>query len=1008
MSFRGKNGEDEANCMNLDINICEDNEYRCNNGMCIGENFRFDGFYDCADGSDEQELSVSRTEGYYKSLLIEREERNCGSKTFSCDDGTCFTSPFYCNSGLREAFSTKLFANTHEINSTDTLCWQAMICSMASVLDWFKLRQTVCPKYYFFPSKFLTSYFSTYFMCILRTRLIDSRKDCLVGDDELYPFTCSTNKTLGCKYIRNEVSENLNDYFIFQELCNGITRFKNPEVNSETDEDNCQEWKNSCKNRAESCSVYKNSLNNTMIDRIIFHCNRGLLLNAKDGTDRCLCSPGYSGERCQNQNRRILLIISVNTSGFDNHLSPALRLVASLISESNNEVYSISQMTHLFSNHKSFWRYLVTLRYPNELNSNHFYVNIDVFLLFSKTVSHLSSWRYEIPFQHILPVNRIRAHLQLNQVKNNNTCSLCSNGKCINYQNNFTKFYCLCNTGWYGKYCDHQFIENITSCALGAQVLFKNICICPLFSFGYKCYIELDLLQTKCANGGTLLVEYSSSLCLCPKGFHGSTCQLKDASIMIKFSNTEYNEKRIPVIALHLLDLYNDINVTDLKVRTVYSNVHVPSILPTIYLHERSSLPSFILVQLYVDKTNVEGEFYLIALLKPRVNKLVIDMKNIIRCPHVKTLLNSTIINKYSRWKRYKQYFRICLINDQKCFVDEQYVCLCDNLNRFECLWFDHQASNCIGKGNCQNGGHCVEPSLENEPIKFACFCPSCTLGDICQFTTTASYSISLDALVGRHGAVGNSSLFYIFFIGLIFNLFSFIILCHSTCQDKIGSEFSILCLTVVGQFGLIEFVVKFIFLYLSSISYECTYWSCIITESTIIFLSALFDFLTACIAIERTFIIIQGAKFIRSRSKFIAKYITLPIVITMTFGTTFHKVFYRKVINDFRTNEPSWWCILEINQPIVKTYDIVKNIIHFMLPLAINLLTVLYFLFATTQRKYRMSNRQANETTSYYMILRGEFNHHIAFIVSPIIFGVFQTPRLIVAFSLVCIQTAW
>jgi hypothetical protein len=40
---RCSNGIDEENCDKLEFNECEDDEYRCTNGMCIAEEFWFDG-----------------------------------------------------------------------------------------------------------------------------------------------------------------------------------------------------------------------------------------------------------------------------------------------------------------------------------------------------------------------------------------------------------------------------------------------------------------------------------------------------------------------------------------------------------------------------------------------------------------------------------------------------------------------------------------------------------------------------------------------------------------------------------------------------------------------------------------------------------------------------------------------------------------------------------------------------------------------------------------------------
>ncbi|CAF5222655.1 unnamed protein product, partial [Rotaria magnacalcarata] len=46
-------GLDENKCDKLEFNECENDEYRCMNGMCIPEEYFLDGEFDCLDWSDE-------------------------------------------------------------------------------------------------------------------------------------------------------------------------------------------------------------------------------------------------------------------------------------------------------------------------------------------------------------------------------------------------------------------------------------------------------------------------------------------------------------------------------------------------------------------------------------------------------------------------------------------------------------------------------------------------------------------------------------------------------------------------------------------------------------------------------------------------------------------------------------------------------------------------------------------------------------------------------------------
>ncbi|CAF4939346.1 unnamed protein product [Rotaria sp. Silwood1] len=82
------NGIDEENWDKLEFNECENDEFRCTNGMCIAEEFWLDGDYDCMDWSDEY------FQGYgqwcsFKPNSIECDEHLCVSGMYSCGDGEC-------------------------------------------------------------------------------------------------------------------------------------------------------------------------------------------------------------------------------------------------------------------------------------------------------------------------------------------------------------------------------------------------------------------------------------------------------------------------------------------------------------------------------------------------------------------------------------------------------------------------------------------------------------------------------------------------------------------------------------------------------------------------------------------------------------------------------------------------------------------------------------------------------------------------------------------------------
>ena len=81
---------DEALCLYLEINECGEEEYRCNNGLCILQDFWRDDNYtaDCLARSDEV---MFPTESCYANPSFLCEESLCGpdSPLFPCGDGQC-------------------------------------------------------------------------------------------------------------------------------------------------------------------------------------------------------------------------------------------------------------------------------------------------------------------------------------------------------------------------------------------------------------------------------------------------------------------------------------------------------------------------------------------------------------------------------------------------------------------------------------------------------------------------------------------------------------------------------------------------------------------------------------------------------------------------------------------------------------------------------------------------------------------------------------------------------
>ena len=107
-------GLDEENCDKLEFNECEDDEYRCMNGMCIPDEYFLDGDYDCMDMSDEKEL-FDDTQCPHQSASVECDDRVCSPSRWSCGDGQCIVERFDGGNVYRHFLSC--------LNRRDQLFW---------------------------------------------------------------------------------------------------------------------------------------------------------------------------------------------------------------------------------------------------------------------------------------------------------------------------------------------------------------------------------------------------------------------------------------------------------------------------------------------------------------------------------------------------------------------------------------------------------------------------------------------------------------------------------------------------------------------------------------------------------------------------------------------------------------------------------------------------------------------------------------------------------------------
>jgi hypothetical protein len=97
-------GVDEDYCERLEFNECEDDEYRCANGMCIPEEYWLDGDYDCMDWTDEMDTIVSSGDDCFEIPSFVCDEHLCPYNQWSCGNGKRLFSSNSNHTILHECF----------------------------------------------------------------------------------------------------------------------------------------------------------------------------------------------------------------------------------------------------------------------------------------------------------------------------------------------------------------------------------------------------------------------------------------------------------------------------------------------------------------------------------------------------------------------------------------------------------------------------------------------------------------------------------------------------------------------------------------------------------------------------------------------------------------------------------------------------------------------------------------------------------------------------------------
>ncbi|CAF0854311.1 unnamed protein product [Adineta steineri] len=737
-------------------------------------------------------------------------------------------------------------------------------------------------------------------------------------------------------------------------------------------------------------------------------CNFGLYIYYRRGVNNysslCFCPPNYYGDRCQYQNQRVSLTLTLAAV-----VQPVIyTIVITLIEDDNDrqEIHSYYQFTYAPLEHcGKFVNFYLLYSKREKNNSKNYSIRIDAFN--KDSLTYLISWYLTIPFV-FLPVNRITAILTLpvSRAFDPKHCTLqCYKGTCMKYHNE-ERFFCQCYSGWSGAQC--RIPIDCSMCASNSicigSIRNRSICVCPHEKFGSFCRLQLVCPIGICkSNGRCIVIDErmidKSYVCFCSEQFSGPRCENVKHRIDISLENIE--------TPLYLL-VY------------IYTRISFERSPPTFVILRKmtmfqSNITVYSPVQFRMVIVKTDNRYYLAALRKFVSSNIVTSISPAQRCVPIHELLTTQLL-LLPRIQRLKSYHIPCQdhINLQ-CFVDEFYMCLCTEERHGNCFPLEHQqAFACDNNIYCENGGRGT--CLQDQPICFLnipCICFDCFFGNRCQFYAKG-IGLTLDDLlryeIRPNSTLNNQSLLIklsaaailiIFLIGTVNGLLSYLVF-HDRDSRKVGCGIYLRLSSIISILVVTMLIIKFWFVIYThinpSIDRNIHRIGCILFDPMLRFFLHMSNWLNTCVGIERAIAVFKGISFNMKQSRRIARR-TLFILPLIILGSMSYELIERDLFDD--NEEQRVWCMIRYSQS-VQIYTTVVEYFHFVAPFSANLLATLFIIL-------KLARQQATVRThiSYQQQLFNNFNEHKQLVIGPIVLAILLSPRFLISISSECVKAS-
>ncbi|CAM4765337.1 unnamed protein product [Rotaria magnacalcarata] len=830
--------------------------------------------------------------------------------------------------------------------------------------------------------------------CVQQWQLCDGAKDCLWGDDENFCEHTSTQCEVSnfdnlsdVEYVLCRIGSKERSSFSLKTASIYPPLAPTLYIGSANDK-----WNE---------SYIESSIDDSAFSDI---CKYGLhiyhQLEPENISDLCFCPPIYYGDRCQYQNQRVSLTI---TMGFVHH-NTIYGIVITLIEQDNDrqEIHSCHQLTQVpkYRCDRPFNIYLLYSTRPKNTSKN-YSVRIDAFD--KESLIYLASWTLKIPFT-FLPVNRLAFFftLPVYRTLHYNNCPLrCYKGTCMKFLNE-ERFFCRCDSGWSGAQCQIQI--DCSNCSSNSicigSIRNQPICVCPTGKFGTRCLLEQSCPINLCKNNGKCVVADdrmvdASFACICPEAYSGRRCEKIKPTIQVSLQNIE-------VPSYLFAYIYHDIDTSQPMPRFVLlQKVKLFQNVITLY-----SMFSYYIVVLKIDIS-----YYLAVLQQDKSDNISTTVGSAQRCAPFQELFSSELL-ALPRIHRLKNYHIPCQNNvDLQCFIDEFYMCLCTVEHQTNCFLFDFNNSFvCTDDVYCENGGACLQDRPQC-PESILCACVDCFFGDRCQFYAKGigltlddmlRYAIRPNIAFNKQSTAIKLSAaltMVIFVVGWLNSIFAFSVFYRHTSR-QVGSGIYLHLLSIVSCLVVSLLTMKFWFVVFTHIDQSTNrrilYGGCVFLEIVLKVSLHMSNWLNAFVALERMVTVVRGVNFNKKRSKSIARWTVrlLPFVILSTLS---HEFVYRGLFDDYE--EQRIWCVFRYSRSIEK-YSTAIQLFHFIAPFFINLFSAIFIIFNIA--RHRSITRIQH---TYEQQLLQQFNEHKQLVVSPIVLVILSVPRLLISLFSGCVK---